>query len=469
MGISMTKEIKVNQQDSDVLTTNVATAVVPTIWDFEVIQDKESFFREKASEIQVFSLLRSPKTFGLKKIVDIASSAQTIIDEQCRLGIFPYERYIERKGHEFEVDVHTPFTSTSTTGILWCTNLYLGLNNNELVKNRVKEAVEKYGTGSGTSAVSGGFSNLHKQLESNLAKFVGKEEVVLYPTGFTTNLGAISSLAKLGDLLIMDKECHACIIDGAKLSGAEIRAFKHNDVAALEKYLISATESKKYNNIIVLIESVYSMTGGEAHLEKICLLKNKYDFYLLVDEAHAFGFYGKHGNGLVAHLELTEKVDFVMSTLSKSTASVGGFIATTRKFATYLRYLSDTYLFQATMTPPDTVAALTALEIIENGAQLRSELWNRVIYFRNKLIEMGFNVGESKSPIVPIYISEDKLLFEFCKRIFENGIFTNTMQYPAVRKREGRLRFIVTMNHSYEAIDKTLRILNEIGQELGVI
>ena len=419
------------------------------------------------NKLQIGAVVRNLQSLGVNELAEKAQITHYIITEQNKSGIFPYNRFLERGNKTFS-NVISPDENIHRNCIVWCNNHYLGLDNNIEVMNAAKEAIDNYGVGCGTSAASGGFNSLHKKLERELAEFINKEEVVLYPTGFTANLGCLSTISTKGDLIIVDRNCHASIIDGVRSSEAEYRVFKHNNAADLEKILLS-THSKDYNNVFVLVESVYSMGGDEAPLKEYCKLKSKYNYYLFVDEAHAFGFYGERGAGLSEHLSCTKDVDFLMSTLSKATASIGGFIGCSKEIASYLRINSNPYLFQASITPADTAASIAALSIIKRDRKIKELLWKNTGRFREAVNSIGFDTGNSKSPIVPIYISDEEKLSAMCKQLFKNGIFTNWISYPAVKKGSGRLRFIVTANHNDKQIDATVVILEKCGKELGVI
>lgn len=350
---------------------------------------------------------------------------------------------------------------------IWSINHYLGLNRHPYVIQKAQEALELYGTGCGTSAMSGGHSQLHKDLQKRFARIFSKEEALLFPTGFTANSGTISSLSRGSETLILiDRDSHASIIEGCRAAASDFLPFKHNSLQDLENKLIKY--SPKHTNILVVIESAYSMEGDIAPLKEIVALKETYKFLLYVDEAHTFGFYGKNGAGLCSELGVTDQVDFIMTTLSKSTAGVGGIVATSKEFASFLRW-SSTYLFQAAIPPADVVVVNACLDLIENDSGIIRSLWNKTHYFRKKLISLGFDVGKSKSPIVPVYIRDSKILKEMEKELFEQGIFTIAIQYPIVKASEVRFRFIVNNSHTAEDIDHLVSVLTELGLKHGLI
>lgn len=377
-----------------------------------------------------------------------------------------HDRYLEGGSSAVSV-VCSDYNKTKRLCSIWSINHYLGLNRHPYVIEKTISAVRNYGTGCGTSAMSGGHSEMHKALQTRLACFLGKEDAIIFPTGFTANSGAISILCRDPETLILiDRYCHASIIDGCKMSGAKYLPFKHNSIKDLEVKLRKL--HGKYKNIFIIVESVYSMEGDIAPLKDIIALKTKYEFYLYVDEAHSFGIYGCKGQGLVNKLSLSDDVDFIMTTLSKSTASIGGVIAAKREFCCMLKW-SNSYLFQASI-PVSNVATINAcLDLLENEDAGLSELWSKTNYFRKHLIDMGFDIGCGESPIVPVYIRDDVILKKMEKELFDNGIFTLAIQYPIVKQNEVRFRFIVNNSHSRDDIDHLLKTLKLLGAKYGII
>jgi glycine C-acetyltransferase len=402
---------------------------------------------------------------GITKISDIAQAYTELRDIQAKAGFWCYENFTE-KGSNSSGIVSSEAIELSKQCVIFPINHYLGLNRHPDVIQAGIEALQNYGTGCGTSAMSGGHNRLHKTLEKRLAQAMNKEAAILFPTGYSANLGAISALAKTNNSVILfDRECHASIIDGAKLAGCKYIPFKHNDVADLEKKLKTCVS--EYENIFVIVESVYSMSGEESPLCEIVNLKKSYPFYFFVDEAHAFGFYDV--GGLCRKLGISSDVDFIMTTLSKSTASVGGVIATSRKFITLLQVEANAYLFQAALTPADAATALKALDVIESTPQLVESLWAKTAYFRNKLLENGFDTGNGRSPIVPVFIRNSETLFNMSKELLENGIFSTAVAYPVVKHSEVRFRFIINESHSYEQLDYTISVLTKLGEKFGIL
>ena len=310
-------------------------------------------------------------------------------------------------------------------------------------------------------------SAIHKAVEHKIANLLGKERALLFPTGYTTNLGVISALPGKNDLLLFDREAHASMIDGVRLSGRKFASFQHNSVADLERKLKRYRD--RYENIIVIVESAYSMSGDLAPLTEIVELKHRYHFHLYVDEAHTFGFYGDRGAGYCQQLGLTNEVDFIMSTLSKATASVGGFIACQEKYIPLLEWSANPFIFQACLPPGDAAAILASLDELAENPSLIATLHGKNAYMRQRLVTLGFDLGGSKSPIIPIFIEDAEQLLQFNKDLFEHGIFSVSVVYPAVKPKEGRIRLILNASHTYEQIDRTVEVLEHLGKQYGLI
>ncbi|MEH1769849.1 MAG: aminotransferase class I/II-fold pyridoxal phosphate-dependent enzyme [Nostoc sp.] len=414
----------------------------------------------------LITYLKQLETQGITDIEVICDKLYEQLRCQIELGLYSNDRYIQF-GSDTQGTVVSDSSNSKVECILWCINHYLGLNRNQNVINKVCEAVRKFGTGSGTSAVSGGMSSLHKEVELKIKNLVGKESVILFPTGYTANLGILSTLPGKNDLILFDRESHASLIDGIKLSGKKWIPFKHNNVedlsSKLEKY------SPKFENIFVVVESAYSMSGDISPLKEIIDLKQKYKFLLYVDEAHTFGIYGKNGAGYCSELGIVEQVDFIVATLSKATASIGGFLATKSKYMPLLKWRANSYVFQACLTPSDAAAILASLEEIENNPQIIEELHRNNQYMRQRLTSIGFNLGTSQSPIIPIFMPDEAKLMSLNKELFARGIFSVSLFYPIVKPKEGRIRFILSASHTKEQIDKTVNALQELSIKYNII
>lgn len=402
---------------------------------------------------------------GIVRISEVAQNYHSLKTSQSRSGVWCYDNYTETGSHSFGLVKSTAHAAEKDC-IIWPINHYLGLNRYPKVIEAGVAAFRAYGTGCGTSAMSGGHSHLHKSLEERLAVWLGKEAALLFPTGYSANLGAISGLSKgPSTFVIFDRDCHASIIDGIKLSGSKYIPFRHNDCDDLDRKL--AKYSNQYENVIVIVESIYSMTGEEAPLQRICELKRQYSFYLFVDEAHSFGLFPERT--LVKKYGLDDQIDFVMTTLSKSTGSIGGVVATSKEFKTFLQVEANAYLFQAAIPPSDVAAIIAAMDVIEANPSITSSLWQKTEYMRKSLKEIGFDIGSGTSPIIPVYIRNSDILLKMGQDMFNEGIFTTSVAYPVVKHSDVRFRFILNDSHSYHQIDETLRVIKKLGQYYGVI
>ena len=407
-------------------------------------------------------LMRYYRLQGVHDLDQLSDRLHSQKIAQNQQGFYPYDRYCH-KGPGSQAKIITEFSLESQDCIVWCTNHYLGLNRHPEVISKVQKAIGKFGTGCGTSAVSGGMNSLHKEIESRISAMLNKERTILFPTGYSTNLGALSALLTSKDIAIFDHESHASIIDGIRLSGCRFASFKHNNIENLERQLQKF--QGKYENTMVILESAYSMSGDLAPLKEIVALKKKYKFFLYVDEAHTFGIFGDQGSGYCRSLGLTDEVDFIMSTLSKSTASIGGFVATKAKFCTLIQHAASSYAFQACLPPADATAILTSLEVIRNQPELLTDLHQKNQYMRAKLANFGFDLGTSQSPIIPIYISDLEKLNKISTELYRQGIFSVAITPPAVKLTEGRLRFIVNASHTYDQIDLTVNVLKSLAKK----
>ena len=403
---------------------------------------------------------------GVSDLKLIAKEYRLQQEYLAKSALWGNDRYLEGSS-DSRANVITPSTRASRECSIWSINHYLGLNRHPYVIQKAKDALDIYGTGCGTSAMSGGHSQLHKKLQIRFGKILGKEECLLFSTGYTVNSGTIPALCRGNEtLIIIDRDCHASIIQGCKASQSKFLPFKHNSVKDLADKL--ERFSAGYANILVIVESAYSMEGDVAPLKEIVALKKKHNFLLYVDEAHTFGFYGEKGAGFCNEMGITDEVDFIMTTLSKSTAGIGGVLATSKDFSVMLRF-SSAYTFQASIPPADVAVVDACLDLIENEPAIIESLWLKTSYLRQELIGLGFDVGQSESPIVPVYVRDSNILKKMEKELFEDGIFTVAVQNPAVKPSEVRFRFIVNNSHTREDINELVGILCKLGVKYGLI
>ncbi|MCF7220739.1 amino acid adenylation domain-containing protein [Marilutibacter chinensis] len=379
-----------------------------------------------------------------------------------RSGREPYSKLVRTgSGHKGTVaDVHT---GEEHEAIIWSTNLYLGLNRDKDVIQEARSALERFGTGMGTSPTASGMTDLHLQFEKEFAELVGKPAGCLFSTGFTANLGVIAGMVGDKDVVVMDQLCHASIVDGARLSGARIRTFKHNDASDLQSVL--EAEASPYHTTLVVLEGVYSMGEGTAPVADIVRTAKRHGALVLVDEAHSFGFYGPRGAGICAAQGVTDQVDFIMTTLSKALGSLGGVIAASEEHVALLKTSARAYVFQATATPADIAAALAALRRLRTDDALRERLWDTTRYMRERFSEAGYDLGTGDGPIVTPHFFDSDLLYAIARGLHARGIHTTAVTYPIVERGRGRLRFICSASHTREDVDRTLQTLIDVERE----
>ncbi len=381
-------------------------------------------------------------------------------DEEVKAaGLYPYFTPIsEAKGNRVKV--------YGREMILIGSNNYLGLIDHPKVKQAAKEAIDRYGVATCGSRFLTGTIDLHEQLEERLARFVHKEAAVTFSTGYQTNLGIISSVAQKDDVVITDKMDHASIIDACRLSFAEVKKFKHNDMEDLERVLAEVPDSK---GKLIVVDGVFSMEGDIADLPNIVRLAKKYHARVMVDDAHGLGVLGKNGRGTAEHFGLENEVDLIMGTFSKSLVSIGGFVAGDKKVINYIKHHARSLIFSAAATPASVATVLAALEVLENEPERRERLWQVTHYMRNSFQQMGYNTGLSQTPIIPIHIGDDEKCFALWKTLRDEGIFTTPVIYPAVPKGQALIRTSYSANHTDEELNLILAAFKKCGQALGLI
>ena len=348
-----------------------------------------------------------------------------------------------------------------------CSNNYLGFANHPVLKERAKRAIDEFGVGPGAVRTIAGTMKLHRELEEKLAKFKGAEAALSFQSGFNTNLAVIPALVGRGDVIFSDELNHASIIDGCRLSRAEIVRFKHADPQDLKKKLEEYKEhpGKK----LVVTDGVFSMDGDVAPLDKYVEVAEEYDAITMVDDAHGEGVLGNSGRGIVDSLKLHGKVDLEVGTLSKAFGVVGGYVAAKKEVIEYLRQKARPFLFSSAVTPPDVAAAIAAVDILTESDKLVVKLWDNTNYFQTEIKNLGFDIGETKTPITPIMLGEAPLAQEFSKRLFKEGIFAQAIGYPTVPKGKARIRVMISAVHEKKDLDFALEKFAKIGKELGVI
>lgn len=374
-------------------------------------------------------------------------------------GVYPYFREITSKqGTEVEMGGHRV--------LMFGSNAYTGLTGDERVIRAAKEALDKYGSGCAGSRFLNGTLDLHVQLEKELATFVGKDEALCFSTGFSVNQGVLAMVVGRNDYILCDDRDHASIVDGRRLSFATQLRYKHNDMADLERLLQKLPhEAVK----LIVVDGVFSMEGDLANLPAIVELKRKYNCSIMVDEAHGLGVFGRQGRGVCDHFGLTHEVDLIMGTFSKSLASIGGFIASDSDTINYLRHTCRTYIFSASDTPAATAAAREALRIIQEEPERIEHLWQVTRYALKRFKEEGFEIGETESPIIPLYVRDIDKTFMVTKLAFDNGVFINPVIPPACAPQDTLVRFALMATHTEEQVERGVQALKKVFVDQGII
>lgn len=345
-------------------------------------------------------------------------------------------------------------------------NNYLGLTNHPEVKKAAQEAVAKYGTGCAGSRFLNGTLDIHVQLEEKLAQFMRKEAALTFSTGFQVNLGTVSCLVERGDIVYLDKLDHACIIDGARLGFGTVVKYEHNDVADLDRRLSLKDPSR---GALVVVDGVFSMEGDIVNLPGLVEVCQKHGARLMVDDAHGIGVLGEHGRGTAEHFGLEDKVDLIMGTFSKSLASVGGFIAGEERVINWIKHRARSLIFSAAPPPASVAAVLKAVEIIEREPERRAKLWENTAFMKRELANLGFDTGDSQTPVIPVVVGEDRLAFFMAKRLEEEGVFVNPVISPAVPPGRALLRTSYMATHTREHLERALHAFAKVGREVGLI
>lgn len=374
-------------------------------------------------------------------------------------GIYPYFREIEGKQG-------TEVIMEGRRVLMFGSNAYTGLTGDQRVIDAGCAAMQKYGSGCAGSRFLNGTLDIHVQLEKELAEFVGKDEALCFATGFTVNSGVISQLVDRNDYVICDDRDHASIVDGRRLSFATQLKYKHNDMEDLEK-MIQKCEPDRVK--LIVVDGVFSMEGDLCKLPEIVELKKKYkNVAIMVDEAHGIGVFGKQGRGVCNHFGLTKEVDLIMGTFSKSLASIGGFIAADSSVINWLRHTARTYIFSASCTPAATAAAREALHIIQNEPERLEALWSVTNYALKRFREEGFEIGDTESPIIPLYVRDTDKTFMAVAKAFNEGVFINPVIPPACAPQDTLVRYALMANHTREQVDESVIKLKKVFKELGI-
>lgn len=375
-------------------------------------------------------------------------------------GVYPYFREITSKqGTEVtDIDGHSI--------LMFGSNAYTGLTNDPRVIEAGKRALDKYGSGCAGSRFLNGTLDLHVQLEKELAEFEHKDEALCFSTGFSVNAGVLAMVVGRGDYIICDDRDHASIVDGRRLSFATQLHYKHNDMQDLERVL---QKLPKEAIKLIVVDGVFSMEGDLAKLPEIIELKHKYNCSVMVDEAHGLGVFGKQGRGVCDHFGVTDDVDLIMGTFSKSLASIGGFIVSDKDTINYLRHTCRTYIFSASNSPSATAAALEALHILQKEPERQEHLWSVTHYALKRFRDEGFEIGETESPIIPLYVRDIDKTFMVTKLAYEAGVFINPVIPPACAPQDTLVRFALMATHTEDQVERGVQILKKIFKDQGII
>ncbi len=374
-------------------------------------------------------------------------------------GLYPYFKPISRSED-------TVVVIEGKERIMMGSNNYLGLTHHPEVLAAARAALERYGSGCTGSRFLNGTLDLHEQLESELAEFFGKETCLVFSTGYQANLGVISGLVGRGDMVFLDKLDHASIVDGAKMSHGETVRFNHGDLVGLERKLQRVPEA---TGTMVIVDGVYSMEGDIADLPNLLKVTQRYGAALAVDDAHSVGVLGPNGDGTAAHFGVIDEVDLIVGTFSKSLASIGGFAAGSENVIHYLKHHSRPLIFTAALPPSNTAGVLAALHVMQREPERRDALWVNTRHLQDGLRSLGFEIGPTETPIVPVLIGPLEKTFVFWRKLFDAGVFTNPVVPPAVPPSQGRLRTSLMATHTPDQIDRAIETFATLGKELGVI
>jgi len=374
-------------------------------------------------------------------------------------GIYPYFR-------EIESDQDTVVKIKGKDVLMFGSNSYLGLTNHPKIKEAAKRAIDKYGTGCAGSRFLNGTLDIHIELENKLAELVGKEGALCYSTGFQVNLGVVSILTGRRDHILLDEFDHASIIEGSRLSFSKVLKFAHNNMDALESKLKQcASGSLK----LIVVDGIFSMEGDIVKLPELINLAEKYDATIMVDDAHATGVLGKNGSGTASHFGLTDRVDLIMGTFSKSLASLGGFIASDKETINYIKHNSRSLIFSASMTPASAASVIAAIDIMVSEPERREHLWEVTRHALDGFRQAGFDTGKSETPIIPLFIRDNIKALTLTRDLLADGIFVNPVVSPAVPKEDSLIRYSLMATHTKEQVDISVEKITRAARGLGIL
>ncbi len=373
-------------------------------------------------------------------------------------GIYPYFRPITS-------DQDTAVRINGKDVLMFGSNSYLGLTNHPYVQDAAKAAIDKYGTGCAGSRFLNGTLDIHVELEEKLARFLGKESALIFSTGFQANLGVVSSITGRHDYIIIDEADHASIYEGTRLSFSKVLKFKHNNLESLERILASLPEESIK---LLIVDGIFSMEGDIVKLPAMIELCHKYEAMIMIDDAHGLGVLGEQGRGTADHFGLTNETDLIVGTFSKSLASLGGFVAADAKVIDHIKHTARSLIFSASATPASIASASAALDVMQNETWRIDALWDNTRFAVDYLQYLGFDIGETQSPIIPIYIRDDNKTYLMTKMLMEEQVFVNPVVTPAVRAEDSLIRLSLMATHSYEQIEMAINKIYKIAQQLDI-
>ena len=373
-------------------------------------------------------------------------------------GLYPYFRVLQ-SGQDKEVIIN------GKKVLMFGSNNYLGLTSHPKTKEAAIAATKKYGSGTAGSRFLNGTLDIHIELEEKLAKFVGKEEAITFPTGFQTNLGVIAGVIGRTDCIIIDEQDHASLIDGTRLAFGKVYKYKHNDMESLEKVLIKQND---YALKLIILDGIFSMEGDIAKLDKVVELAEKYNASIMLDDAHGLGVLGEKGRGTANHFGVTDQVELITGTFSKSLASVGGFVAGTKEIINVLKHASRSFIFSASLPPASTASVIAALDIIDEKPEIVQHLWENANLSIQLFNHYGIDIGKSETPIIPVYIRDNDKTFLLTKMLLDEGIFVNPVISPAVPLDHSLLRFSLMSTHTKDQIEYTIEKIHSVGKQIGI-
>ena len=394
----------------------------------------------------------------MSKPLEARIASYAVAKEARNKGIYPYFRPIE-SAQDTEVIIH------GKRVLMFGSNSYLGLTNHPHIKEAARKAIEKYGTGCAGSRFLNGTLDIHIELENRIAAFTGKQAALIFTTGFQVNLGVMSSLTGRNDYLILDEYDHASIYDGTRLSFSRVIKYAHNDMEDLARRLsVLPGESVK----IIAVDGIFSMEGDVARLPEIVSIAEQFGCTIVVDDAHSLGVIGKKGAGTASHFNLDDQVDIITGTFSKSLASLGGFVASDNATIDYLKHHARPLIFSASMTPASTASAIAALDILETEPQHMEQLWGNTRYAMHLLKEEGFDIGNTESPIIPLYVRDNDKTFAITSMLHQQGVFVNPVVSPAVPSDASLIRFSLMATHTFSQIEEAVEKLASAFSRVGI-